>query len=141
MSTRDTVNEFLQRFGEGEAAAIVELFADDVDFLCAGPESVPWIRPRRTAADMEDFFATMSAAFVPEERAVSLSLVLVEEDEAVLMGQVSQRLRSNGVKFSSPFALRLSVIEGKISRYHVYEDSLSIANAVAGEPAEIAVRA
>lgn len=137
MTTRDTVNEFLQRLGESDAAAIVELFDDDVDFLCAGSESVPWIRPRRTAADMEDFFATMAAAFVPEERAVSLSLVLIEDGEAVLMGHVSQRLRSNGVAFSSPFALRLSVVDGKICRYHVYEDSLSIANAVTGKPAGV----
>jgi hypothetical protein len=33
---------------------VAELFAEEVDFMCAGSEKVPWIRPRRTREDMAD---------------------------------------------------------------------------------------
>ncbi len=46
------------------------------------------------------------------------------------MGHVSQRLKSNGKAFTIPFALHLAVSAGLITRYHVYEDSLTVAEAV-----------
>jgi ketosteroid isomerase-like protein len=135
MTTREAVNEFLRRLATDDAAHVAALFAEEVDFLCAGSEAVPWIRPRRTRADMADFFATMHAAFVPEDRSASLSLFLVDGLEAVVMGHVSQRLRANGVAFTIPFALRLTVVNGQIIRYHIYEDSLTVADAVKADGA------
>jgi uncharacterized protein len=47
-----------------------------------------------------------------------------------VIGHVSQRLKSNGRAFTIPFALHLTVSDGRITRYHVYEDSLTVAEAV-----------
>lgn len=49
------------------------------------------------------------------------------------MGHVTQRLKTNGKSFTIPFALHLTISEGDISRYHVYEDSLTVAEAVSGK--------
>ena len=114
----------------GDAEMTAALFAEKVDFLCAGSEKVPWIRPRRTREDMADFFATLSANFVPENRSASESGFLVDGEDAVVMGHVSQRLKSNGKAFTIPFALHLTVSDGLITRYHIYEDSLTVAEAV-----------
>lgn len=130
MTTHDTVEELLSRMASGDAGTTAELFAEEVDFLCAGSEDVPWIRPRRTREDMADFFATMNESFVPEERSATVSRILVDGEDAVVMGYVSQRLKSNGRAFTIPFALRLTVSDGLITRYHVYEDSLTVAEAV-----------
>lgn len=130
MSTRATVEELLNRMASGDAEKTAELFTEEVDFLCAGSEKVPWIQPRRTRADMADFFATMNASFVPEDRSASVSSFLVDEEDAVVMGCVSQRLRSNGEAFTTPFALHLTVCDGLITRYHIYEDSLTVTEAV-----------
>ena len=130
MSTRDTVEELLRRMASGDAETTAELFAEEVGFMCAGSEKVPWIRPRRTREDMADFFGTMNASFVPEDRSASVSGFLVDGEDVVVMGHVSQRLKSNGRAFTIPFALHLTVSEGLITRYHVYEDSLSLAEAV-----------
>jgi ketosteroid isomerase-like protein len=78
---------------------------------------------------MADFFATMNAHFVPEDRSASVSGFLVDGEDAVVMGHVSQRLKHNGRAFTIPFALHLTVSGGEISRYHVYEDSLTVAEA------------
>ena len=48
MTTRATVEELLRRMASGDAETTAELFTEEVDFLCAGSEKVPWIRPRRT---------------------------------------------------------------------------------------------
>ena len=130
MSTRDTVEELLRRMASGNAETTAELFAEEVDFMCAGSEKVPWIRPRRTRKDMADFFGTMNASFVPGDRSASVSGFLVDGEDAVVMGHVSQRLKSNDKVFTIPFALHLTVSGGLITRYHVYEDCLTGAEAV-----------
>ncbi len=79
---------------------------------------------------MADFFGSMNASFVPEARSASASTFLVDGEDAVVLGHVSQRLNSNGKTFTIPFALHLTVSGGLISRYHVYEDSLTVAEAV-----------
>ncbi len=132
MSTRDIAEELLTRIASGDAEKAAALFAKEVDFLCAGSETVPWIRPRRTREDMADFFAAMNANFVPEDRSASLSRFIVDGDDVVVTGYVSQRLTSNGHAFTTPFALHLTVSDGLITRYYVYEDSLTVAQAVAG---------
>ena len=130
MSIRDTVEELLRRMASGDAETTAELFAEEVDFMCAGSEKVPWIQPWRTREDMADFFGTMNASFVPEDRSASVSGFLVDGEDAVVMGHVSQRLKSNNKVFTIPFALHLTVSGGLITRYHVYEDSLTVAEAV-----------
>ena len=129
-STRAAVEELLGRMASGDAEATAELFAKEVDFSCAGSEEAPWLRPRRTREDMADFFRTMTESFVPEDRSASLSSFLVDGEDAVVTGHVSQRLKRNGRAFTIPFALRLTVSGGRITRYHVYEDSLTVAEAV-----------
>ena len=130
MTTRDTVEDLLRRMASGDAEMTAEIFAEEVDFMCAGSEKVPWIRPRRTREHMADFFGTMNASFVPKDRSASVSGFLVDGEDAVVMGHVSQRLKSNGRAFTIPFALHLTVSDGLITRYHIYEDSLTVAEAV-----------
>lgn len=132
MDTRETVEKLLGRMASADAEATAALFAPDVDFMCAG--SAPWIKPRHTREDMAAFFAEMEENFMPDERSAAMSGLLIEGRNAVVMGHVTQRLKSNGASFTIPFALHLTVSdEGGISRYHVYEDSLTVAEAVGGE--------
>jgi ketosteroid isomerase-like protein len=130
LTTRATVDDLLGRIASGDAEKTAELFAERVDFACAGTEEAPWIRPRQSREDMADFFRSMNESFVPEDRSASLSAFLVDEEDAVVVGRISQRLKSNGRAFTSPFALHLTVTDGLITRYHVYEDSLAVAEAV-----------
>lgn len=131
-TTRKIAEDFLNRLADSDASKTAALFADDVDFLCAGTEDAEWIRPRETRADMEEMFSTMQAHFDPESRAASLTSFMVDGNDAVITGHISQRLRSNNQAFTIPFALHLTVVDGKINRYHIYEDSLTVANAVRG---------
>ncbi len=49
--TRAVVQDFLAARIAGDTERLVDLFADEVDWLLADNPAVPWIRPRSTAAE------------------------------------------------------------------------------------------
>ncbi|QEV18503.1 nuclear transport factor 2 family protein [Streptomyces alboniger] len=128
-ATRATVQEFLAARIAGDTARMTALFADEVDWLLAENPGVPWIRPRSTAAECAAQFTELMAHTVPEDARADVDTFLVDGADAVLMGHVSGTVRATGKSFAGPFALRLTVQEGRITRHHLYENSLSIAQA------------
>ncbi|MFK4594469.1 nuclear transport factor 2 family protein [Streptomyces pristinaespiralis] len=128
-ATRATVQEFLAARIAGDTGRLVQLFADEVDWLLAENPAVPWIRPRSTAAECAAQFTELTAYTVPEDARASVDSFLVDGTDAVLMGHLSGTVRATGKSFEGPFALRLTVEDGRITRHHLYENSLSIAEA------------
>jgi ketosteroid isomerase-like protein len=132
--TRDVVEQLLSRMAEGDHARTAELFAEPVDWQLDWPSeghpAVPWIRPRSSRADVADHFRSLEAHHVPELNGTSVTRVLVEGAHAVVLGMIVQTVRANGIAYTSPFALHLTVENGLVTRYHVYEDSLTVARAL-----------
>lgn len=134
-ATRGVVTQFLTRLAAGDPAQIAELFAETVDWKLDWPAdghpNVPWIRPRSTRAEVADHFRTLKQFHVPTERAVGTSpRVLVDGNDAVVLGEIQQTVEATKTPYVAAFALRLTVRGGLITRYHVYEDSLSVATAL-----------
>lgn len=128
-ATRATVQKFIELRIAGDTDGLTALFADDVDWLLAENPVVPWIRPRSTAAECAAQSAELAEHTVPEDTRASVDTFLVDGADAVLMGHLSGTVRATGKSFSGPFALRLTVEGGRITRHHLYENSLSIAEA------------
>lgn len=133
--TRQVVQELLGRMGEGDPGRIAELYADEVDWRLDWPESehgraaTPWIRERSGRADMADHFRELAAHHVPEEAGTVVERILVDGHDAVVTGEIRQTARPTGRAYRSWFALHLTVENGLITRFHVYEDSLAVARA------------
>jgi ketosteroid isomerase-like protein len=136
--TRSTVEELMRRMTEGDHDRTAELFAEPVDWLLSWPDEghpeVPWIRPRSSRTDVADHFRSLEAHHVPELNGTSVSHVLVDGADAVVLGEIVQTVRSTGVAYTSPFALHLTVADGLVTRYHIYEDSLTVARALGARP-------
>ncbi|WP_228002077.1 nuclear transport factor 2 family protein [Nocardia australiensis] len=136
--TEAHTEEFLRRLGEGAPDRIAELFAERVDWQLDWPDSghpaVPWIRPRFTRADVADHFREIAAFHVPEKSAGTVSRVLIDGTEAVLLGDIRQTVKATGKPYTAPCALHLTVQDGLITRYAVYEDSLTVTEALANQP-------
>ncbi|MEU5523422.1 nuclear transport factor 2 family protein [Streptomyces sp. NPDC047860] len=130
-ATRAVVREFLAARSAGDTGRLVALFADEVDWLLAENPGVPWIRPRSTAAECAAQFTELMEHTVPEDARADIDTFLVDGTDAVLMGHLSGTVRATGRSFQGPFALRLTVEDGRITRHHLYENSLSIAEACA----------
>ncbi|MFF7868873.1 nuclear transport factor 2 family protein [Streptomyces qaidamensis] len=128
-ATRLTVQKFLALRLAGDTEGLTALFADEVDWVLAENPAVPWIRPRSTAAECAAQGAELMEYTVPEDARASVDALLVDGADAVLMGHLSGTVRATGKSFEGPFALRLTVEDGRITRHHLYENSLSIAEA------------
>lgn len=128
-ATRAVVQEFVAARLAGDSARLVALFADEVDWLLAENPAAPWIRPRSTAAECAAQFAELMEHTVPEDARAGVDTFLVDGTDAVLMGHLSGTVRATGKTFEGPFALHLTVEDGRITRHHLYENSLSIAQA------------
>ncbi|MFH8238912.1 nuclear transport factor 2 family protein [Streptomyces sp. NPDC018321] len=128
-ATRAVVQAFLAARLAGDTDRLVGLFADEVDWLLADNPTVPWIRPRSTAAECAAQSEELAAHTVPEDARASVDAFLVDGTDAVLTGHLSGTVRATGKSFAGPFALRLTVEDGRITRHHLYENSLSIAEA------------
>lgn len=128
-ATRAVVQEFLAARLAGDSKRLAALFADEVDWVLAENPAAPWIRPRVTAAECAAQFSDLMEYTVPEAARASIDTFLVDGTDAVLMGHVSGTVRSTGKDFEGPFALHLTVENGRITRHRLYENSLSIAQA------------
>ncbi|PSM44077.1 ketosteroid isomerase [Streptomyces dioscori] len=129
--TRAVVEEFIAARVAGDTGRLVEIFAERVDWQLAANPTVPWIRPRSTGAECAAQFVELAEYTVPEDARASVDVLLVDGTDAVLMGHLSGTVRATGKSFEGPFALRLTVEGGRITRHHLYEDGLAIAEACA----------
>lgn len=137
--TRDVVEEFLGRLAKGDHDRTAQLFAEPIDWQLAWPAgghpAVPWIRPRSSRADVADHFRSLDAHHVPELNGTSVTQILVDGAHAVVLGTIVQTVRANGTAYTSPFALHLTIEDGLIIRFHIYEDSLTVARVLSASVA------
>jgi ketosteroid isomerase-like protein len=131
--TRSVVREFLAARLAGNTERLLELFADEVDWMLAENPAAPWIRPRSTAAECSAQFTELMEYTVPEDARASVDTFLVDGADAVLLGHVSGTVRATGKTFEGPFALHLTVENGRITRHGLYENSLAIAQACSSD--------
>ncbi|WP_381796056.1 nuclear transport factor 2 family protein [Streptomyces niveus] len=143
--TRQVVQELLRGIGAGDSDAIAELYAEEVDWGLDWPEAehgraaTPWIRHRTSRADAAANYREIAEHHVPGEVGTEIERILVDGNDAVVTGEIRQTARSTGRAYRSRFALHLTVENGLITRHHIYEDSLAVAQAfdgAAGGPAD-----
>jgi ketosteroid isomerase-like protein len=142
-TTRTVVEDLLHRIGNAGPEHIAELYAEHADWRLDWPEdehgspATPWIRHRATRADAAEHFRDLAAHHVPGKVGTEIDRVLVDGEDAVVFGEIRLTARPTGRSYRARFALHLTVRGGLIVRHHVYEDSLAVYRAFAGEDAGI----
>ncbi|GII93883.1 nuclear transport factor 2 family protein [Sinosporangium siamense] len=134
-TTRAVVEELLRRIGEGDPESIAEMYAEPGDWKLDWPEAehgrtaTPWIRHRSTRADAAAHYRELAEHHVPGQAATEIERILVDGRDAVVLGEIRQTARSTGRAYRARFALHVTVEDGLVTRHHVYEDSLAVAQA------------
>ncbi|MEV7242951.1 nuclear transport factor 2 family protein [Streptomyces sp. NPDC003236] len=134
-TTRAVVDELLRRIGGGDPESIAEMYAEQGDWKLDWPEAehgraaTPWIRHRSTRADAAAHYRELAEHHVPEQASTEIERILVDGRDAVVIGEIRQTARSTGRAYRARFALHLTVEDGLVTRHHVYEDSLAVAQA------------
>ncbi|HGM8383677.1 TPA: nuclear transport factor 2 family protein [Pseudomonas aeruginosa] len=115
-------------------AAILELFADEVDWDIPGNlEAVPWIGPRRDREAVGAFYRELAARLAPER--FEVQKILADNEVAVALGELASRVSATDRLIESPFAFVLTIRDGRIVRYRMLEDSHAVATAVSAQNA------
>ncbi|MER7912776.1 nuclear transport factor 2 family protein [Streptomyces sp. NPDC090109] len=128
--TLRTVDAFFERFGAGDLPGLLELFADTVDFDVPGSPDVPWTGARSGRDEIAGFFTVLGTALTPPEE-FTVTATVVDGVHAVVTGRSRFGVVATGKTFTNPFALHFTVVDGKITGYHMHEDSHAIAAAFA----------
>lgn len=127
--TEQVVMAFLTRTGEGDAAAIGELFADEIDWYVGGNPAVPWTGHRSRRSEVVDDFQSMWSQLEPGAGATVLDSVLISGDDAVVFAHFTNTVAMTGREFRTPVAMRLAVKGGVIVTMHLHEDTWAVSNA------------
>ncbi|MCM2388942.1 nuclear transport factor 2 family protein [Streptomyces albipurpureus] len=133
--TRAVVHDLLRRIGEGDPEHIAELYAEQGDWKLSWPEdehgraATPWIRHRSTRADAAAHYRELAEHHLPEQVATEVERILIDGNDAVVLGEIRQMARPTKRAYRARFALHLTIEDGLVTRHHVYEDSLAVARA------------
>ncbi|MGY4645736.1 nuclear transport factor 2 family protein [Cellulomonas sp. URHB0016] len=123
-TTDETVDAFFTAFGGGDHDTLLGLFADPVDLRVAGASNVPWAGSRSTAAEVAEFFGILGDQLEPQ--AFDLTGRVTQGGDAVAFASCDFVALATGKAFHNDFALHFSVADGRITRFHMYEDSYAI---------------
>lgn len=130
-NSRTVVEELFRRIGEGYPELHAEQGDWKLDWSAAehSRAAAPWIRDRSTRADAAAHYRGIARYRVPKHVATEVERILVDGSDAVVPGEIRQTARPTGRGYKARFALNLTVADGLVTRHHVYEDGLAVAQA------------
>jgi ketosteroid isomerase-like protein len=123
-TTREVAEAFFAHFGAGNLEAVKELFAPKITFAVHGSPRTPWAGTRSSRDELDDFFASFAALGPAEDYAVEH--ILVDGPHAIALGRNAFPVPATGKSFRNSFALHMTVTDGQITGYRMYEDSYAI---------------
>ncbi|MEU0897746.1 nuclear transport factor 2 family protein [Streptomyces massasporeus] len=130
-SPAQTVQRLFPLLAEGKGAEAAALFADSVSFSIPHPPGIPWVPEVDSAEGMRTFFDLLQTHVRAKE--FDLRQIIAEGDDVVLIGRMVSEVRKTGRDIDTAFALHTTVRDGRIIRYHLYEDSYAVAEAYFGD--------
>lgn len=78
---------------------------------------------------MAGHFRLIAEHHVGDRSSATVTAIVVDGDDAVVLGELRNTARSTGRSYAAAFALHLTVKDGLITRHHIYEDSLAVMQA------------
>ncbi|NUP35246.1 MAG: SnoaL-like domain-containing protein [Streptomycetaceae bacterium] len=126
-SPAQTVQRLFPLLAEGKSAEAAALFADSVSFSIPHPPGIPWVPEVDSAEGMRTFFELLQTHVQGKE--LDVHQIITDGDDVVLVGRMVSEVRKTGRDIDTAFALHTTVRDGRITRYHLYEDTYAVARA------------
>src|SRR4051794_10933013 len=123
-STDEVVDTFFTAFGSGDSETLLGLFSTPTDLRANGAPNVPWAGSHATSDEVAGFFGSFGTEL--DFESFDLHQRLSDGADAVAFATAVFRVKATGKKFTNDLAIHFTVADGKITRYHVYEDSFAI---------------
>ncbi|HEX6345327.1 nuclear transport factor 2 family protein [Umezawaea sp.] len=127
-STAELVHLVLARFGATDAAGVARLFAPEVEWRAPDVTSARWTSGIRTRREVESFF--LSAFSALDLEGISVHRLLVDGEDAAVLGRMRWRPTSTSDVVDADFSLSLSVHDGEVDGCWLLHDTLAVAMAL-----------
>ncbi|MQY10642.1 hypothetical protein SRB5_07530 [Streptomyces sp. RB5] len=127
MTPAETVQSLFPLLAQGKSAEAAALFADSVSFSIPHPPGIPWVPEVDSAAGMRTFFDLLGTHVRTKE--LDVRQVISQGDDVVFIGHMVSEVLRTGRSIDTAFVLHTTVEDGRITRYHLYEDTYAVARA------------
>jgi len=127
--TAEIARRLLSDIGSGrEPDRIALLFSKDVRFEIPGDiGALPWIGQANGRGAVSEFIHGTRTLI--ERVKFDVHGILVDNDRAVIFGDLASKFLATGRMVESPFAMILTISEGKITRFQMLEDTFAVSRA------------
>jgi len=118
-------------FGRGDMQAVLDAFADEVDWLVPGAPAVPWAGPRTSREQIAAYFDLVGELLDIQEHDVQE--YLVHGDRVVVFGREKVLVKATNRTFETDWVHLWEVRDGKVVKLRLYADTAAIVVAVREE--------
>ncbi len=118
-------------FQRGDARAIVDACAEDIEWQSFGPAEIPGTGVRRGRAQVEEFFDIIAKAlkfdtFSPQE-------FLSDRDTVVVLGKETGRSVATGRTFDTEWVMVFNLSQGKVVKFREFYDTANFLRAFSSQ--------
>ena len=128
LSPVDVVTRMLTSLVGGDTTTALTYFAADAVLEPAHVPSLPFTTPRRGIGEIAEFFEAFGAAVSTE--LAGEPTVVAEGSHVVVLAPLHVELRRSDRSYDLSAALAFDVLDGYVTSYRIFEDTLAIEHAV-----------
>ncbi len=128
-ATPRAIASFVAALGAGvPAETLLAMFAESLAFEIPGdPKAFPWMGRSTGRAGVAHLLDGLRRLLVLEGFVVND--ILAGERRAVVLGDLASRVVATGKLIETPFAIVLTIADGKIAEFLMLEDSFAVSGA------------
>ena len=113
------VQEGYAAFGRGDIAALLETYADNIDWAMPGPpDLIPYAGQRRGREQVAQFYSTFPATEEVEQ--MDLQDFISQGDKVLVFGHYRGRVKSTGRSYTKDFIHVVTMRDGKVTKFREY---------------------
>lgn len=124
---KQLVMQGYQKFQNKDIGGLLELFADDIEWIGAETEELPFAGSYHGKDAVAQYFAQLDQAqeaqqFAPKD-------CIAEGDRVVVTGQSRWTVKSTGQAYDNQWVHVFTLRDGKVARFEQYNDTAAAAKA------------
>jgi len=121
------VRQAWEHIAAGDFEALLEIFADDIDWIIPDMPNVPFAGRWRGRNGVQQFFRVV--AEVQETLEFTPDQFLAQSETVVVLGRFSNRVKATGKRSNSEWVQVWTARDGKLVKMQEYVDTLAVSSA------------
>lgn len=116
-----TVRACYEKFGSGDISGLLEMFAEDIDWIIPDIENAPFAGSWHGRESVREYFSVLARSeeitdFEPRE-------FIAQGDKVVILGRSTSTVRATGRHYSTEWVHVCTLKNGKMTDFHEFFDT------------------